>query len=159
VLGEATSAEVCRRAVKRLHKFTPAPTPSKQAHALRAIASLAGAEQTNRDVLAANSFRGLSTFYGYYVLQGRAMAGDHAGAIDLIRRYWGGMLDLGATSFWEHFELDWAINTSPSTNCPLPAAPTSMPTSATTATRATATASATAGRRGRPASSVSDVPA
>jgi hypothetical protein len=49
----------------------------------------------------------LSTFYGYYVLQARALAGDIAGCLDLIRVYWGGMLDGGATTFWEGFEIDW----------------------------------------------------
>jgi hypothetical protein len=52
----------------------------------------------------------MSTFYGYYVLQARAMAGDYRGAVDCIRQYWGAMLDLGATTFWEDFDLDWTEN-------------------------------------------------
>ena len=28
-------------------------------------------------------------------------------ALDIIRDYWGGMLDMGATSFWEDFDLAW----------------------------------------------------
>jgi hypothetical protein len=38
------------------------------------------------------------------------MAGDCDGAIDLIRKYWGGMIDLGATTFWEDFDLKWMVN-------------------------------------------------
>ena len=30
------------------------------------------------------------------------------GHLDVIRRFWGGMIDLGATTFWEDFSLDWA---------------------------------------------------
>jgi len=42
-------------------------------------------------------------FYGYYMLNARAEAGDYQGAMDNIREYWGSMLDLGATTFWEDF--------------------------------------------------------
>jgi len=53
-----------------------------------------------------------STFYGYYMLEAKAMAGDYQGSLDVIRNYWGAMLDLGATTFWEDFNLDWVPNAS-----------------------------------------------
>ncbi len=40
------------------------------------------------------------------------MAGDYQGAIDNIRDYWGAMLDMGATTFWEDFDVDWMNNAS-----------------------------------------------
>jgi alpha-L-rhamnosidase len=46
------------------------------------------------------------------VLQVRAMAGDIDGSLAMIREFWGGMLSLGATSFWEHFNIDWLENAS-----------------------------------------------
>jgi hypothetical protein len=52
----------------------------------------------------------ISTFYGYFVLQARAKAGDYQGCLDCIRNFWGKMLDLGATTFWEDFNLDWTVN-------------------------------------------------
>ena len=55
----------------------------------------------------------MSTFYGYYGLQARANAGDYQGCLDVIRQYWGGMLDMGATSFWEDFDLAWTKNAGP----------------------------------------------
>ena len=61
-------------------------------------------------ILSVNPTEGISTFYGYYVLQARAEAGDYQGAIDVIRKYWGGMLDSGATTFWEDFDLKWMEN-------------------------------------------------
>jgi hypothetical protein len=88
----------------------PLPTLNKQAAAIHALAGLDAAANVNAAVLARNPLTGVSTFYGYYILQARALAGDHAGAIDLIRTFWGAMLDLGATSFWEDFNLDWAVN-------------------------------------------------
>jgi alpha-L-rhamnosidase len=47
-----------------------------------------------------------------YMLQAKAKAGDYKGAIENIRTYWGGMLDMGATTFWEDFDLSWMKNAS-----------------------------------------------
>ncbi len=109
--GQSEAQESCREALSRLRAAPPAiPAQSKQASSLLALTNLAPAAQINTEVLAREPLSGLSTFYGYYVLQARALAGDYAGAFEVIRHYWGGMLDLGATSFWEHFELSWAQN-------------------------------------------------
>lgn len=110
IIGEPGDAEKCREAVARLRKHRPAPTNSKQANALMALSGLADAKEINAQVLSQDPFRGLSTFYGYYVLQARAMAGDYQGCLDVMRTYWGKMLDLGATTFWEDFNLDWTTN-------------------------------------------------
>ena len=75
-----------------------------------ALAGLQDAEQLNEQVLAVGGAARMSTFYGYYVLQARAKAGDIQGCLDCIREYWGAMLDLGATSFWEDFDLAWTEN-------------------------------------------------
>ncbi len=109
-LGEPEEAARCRTAADALLAHTPAPTSSKQANALLALSGMADAVAVNRDVLAVDPLRGLSTFYGYYVLQARAAAGDHLGGLEIIRKYWGAMLDLGATTFWEDFNLDWTDN-------------------------------------------------
>ena len=37
-------------------------------------------------------------------------AGETQRALDTVRDYWGGMLDMGATSFWEDFNLAWTNN-------------------------------------------------
>lgn len=107
VLGETHAQRECLAAADRLRNHAPAPTTNKQANALLALAGLADAGRTNRDVLAADPLKGLSTFFGYYVLQARALAGDYAGGIETIRDYWGAMLDVGATTFWEDFDVDW----------------------------------------------------
>ena len=106
-LGEPGTAAACRAAADRLRQHRPGPGSSKQAAALLALSGLAPAEQMNRDVLAQDGARRMSTFYGVYILQAMARAGNYQGAIDCIRDYWGGMLDLGATTFWEDFDIDW----------------------------------------------------
>ncbi len=109
-LDETEAERLTREVVGRAAACAPPESPSKQANALAVLAGTADAVAMNRDLLSVDPYRGLSTFYGYYVLEARAMAGDHAGCLDLIRNYWGGMLDMGATTFWEGFEIDWMEN-------------------------------------------------
>lgn len=110
VLGDAAAGEGARRAAKRMRGYVPSAPGSKQASALLALAGLTDPKEINEQVLARDEFGGLSTFYGYYVLQARAKAGDVVGGLRVIREFWGGMLDLGATTFWEDFNLDWTRN-------------------------------------------------
>jgi alpha-L-rhamnosidase len=109
-LGDPITQHRCLDAVARLKKHVPDPNHSKQAAALMALAGLEDAGKLNRDVMAVDGSKRLSTFYGYYVLQARAKAGDYQGCLEAIRQYWGGMLDAGATTFWEDFDLDWLQN-------------------------------------------------
>jgi hypothetical protein len=104
---EHTVAGRCKDAVVRLRRQVLAAPGVKQANALLALAGLYDPVVANRNELARDPLSGLSTFYGYYVLEARALAGDVAGCLDVIRTYWGGMLDRGATTFWEDFDLRW----------------------------------------------------
>jgi alpha-L-rhamnosidase len=110
VLGEQKVKHQCLAAVERLRKHIPNPGRNKQAAALMVLAGLDDPDKLNKEVMAADGAKRMSTFYGYYVLQARAKAGDYQGCLDVIRQYWGGMLDLGATTFWEDFDLDWTKN-------------------------------------------------
>lgn len=110
ILGDEATARQCEEAVARLRKYVPDPGDSKQGAALLALSGLMPAAKANREVLAVNGARNFSTFYGYYMLQAQAQAGDYQGALNNIRDYWGGMLALGATTFWEDFNLDWVEN-------------------------------------------------
>lgn len=85
----------------------PVSPGSKQAAALMALSGIADAEQMNCNVLRQDGARGFTTFYGYYMLQAMAKAGDYQNALDIIRTFWGAMLDMGATTFWEDFNIDW----------------------------------------------------
>ncbi|MCX6366472.1 MAG: alpha-L-rhamnosidase [Armatimonadetes bacterium] len=118
VLGEDGLARRCKEASDKARKIQRL-TSSKQAQALVVLAGMQEAQSANWNVLAVNPYRGLSTFYGYCVLEARARAGDIIGCLNLIRHYWGGMLDLGATTFWEGFELDWKENATRIDELPL----------------------------------------
>ena len=82
----------------------------KQAAALLTIAGVLDPQTANAQCLAVDGAKGFSTFYGYYMLRAMAMAGNYQGALDVIRTYWGAMLDLGATTFWEDFNMEWLPN-------------------------------------------------
>ncbi len=125
-LGEEQMATRCQERYNKMVEVAPTiaeqyfneaqhPTApgSKQAAALMALAGIVDAEKVNSEVLTVEGGRGFSTFYGYYMLQAMAKAGDYEGAMQIIRDFWGGMLDMGATSFWEDFNLDWLPNAAP----------------------------------------------
>jgi alpha-L-rhamnosidase len=49
----------------------------------------------------------ISPYYNFYAITAMAEAGHRREALDWIRRYWGGMIDEGATSFWEGYDPSW----------------------------------------------------
>ncbi len=101
-----------RRAADRLAGHVPQCNSSKAAAALLTLGGIAD----RRDIIETDPLCGVSAFYGYYLL----LAKPTRSALELIRRYWGAMLDLGATTFWEDFDLSWCGNALPITELPRP---------------------------------------
>ncbi len=116
ILGETQTAEACRKKATLMRGYRPDANGSKQAAALMALAGMIPAEEANREVISVGGAKNFSTFYGYYMLEAQAKAGDYASALSNIRNYWGAMLDFGATTFWEDFNLDWTQNAAPIDN-------------------------------------------
>jgi alpha-L-rhamnosidase len=110
LLEDRETLLLCRQTAEKMRNHVPGMADSKQAAALLALSGLVPPGQANAEVLSKDGARRMSTFYGYYMLQAQALAGDHQGALDNIREYWGGMLDLGATTFWEDFNVEWMEN-------------------------------------------------
>jgi len=109
-LGNQEKSAQYEKAVKLLKKHVPDPNNNKSGAALLALSGLEDAKKINNKYLKVNPNEGISSYYGYFVLNARAEAGDYKGALDVIRNYWGGMLDLGATTFWEDFDMKWLEN-------------------------------------------------
>ena len=109
-LADADTTKVCTEAAARGRKVVPDVNKSKSGAALLSLAGMMDAKQTSDTVLKVGGPRDISTFYGFYVLQALAKSGDADTALDFIRTYWGAMLDLGATTFWEDFSLEWTNN-------------------------------------------------
>ncbi|MBQ9113817.1 MAG: hypothetical protein IJY05_02730 [Clostridia bacterium] len=54
--------------------------------------------------------KGFSTFMSYYILSAIASRDENL-AIALMKEYYGAMLDRGATTFWEDFNMEWLEGT------------------------------------------------
>lgn len=113
IIGEEAKAKTYLDLAAKMRKYIPDPNNSKQAASLLSIAGLMDPKKANTEIIAIGGPKNFSTFYGYYMLEAQAKAGDYAGALDNIRKFWGGMLDLGATTFWEDFDLDEAKDAAP----------------------------------------------
>ncbi|MDR2470119.1 MAG: alpha-L-rhamnosidase [Tannerella sp.] len=109
-LGDVDLAKKCTTVAERMKTQILPHNQLKQAAALLALADMMPAGQADEEVISVGGARNFSTFYGYYMLQAQAKAGNYRTAIDNISRFWGGMLDMGATTFWEDFDLDWMEN-------------------------------------------------
>lgn len=112
-LGNTALAATCAETSARMKQYTPDPNGSKQAAALLALAGLVDAGDADKNVISVGGAKNFSTFYGYYMLQAQAKAGNYQGAMNIIRDYWGGMLDMGATTFWEDFNIEWMPGSAP----------------------------------------------
>ena len=88
----------------------PDPRGVKTAAAMLALSGLRDPKEMFTSSLGLNGHVGVSTFYGYYMLEAMGAAGETRRALDTMRDFWGGMLDMGATSFWEDFDLAWTNN-------------------------------------------------
>ena len=89
--------------------------PRWQTNAAAVVGGAAGPEQYEaiwKNVLSQvgkGSTNGLiiSPYYNYYVIRAMAETGHRQEALQWIRQYWGGMLQEGATSFWEAYDPSW----------------------------------------------------
>jgi hypothetical protein len=111
ILQDEKMADQCRQAVTQLKKHQPELSASKQAAALLSLTDMISPEKGNA-IITDQGVHNFSTFYGYYMLRAMAKAGNYDAAINSIREYWGAMLKLGATTFWEDFNIDWLENAS-----------------------------------------------
>ena len=90
----------CDVCAKALASYIPSAPATKQAAALMSLAGILPATN-GAGTIAEGGAEGFATFTGYYMLEALASAGRYDEAMQIISDYWGGMLDLGATSFWE----------------------------------------------------------
>ena len=105
VLGEEEYACKCRNYVSQLQAEKAERALSKR---MSALTILAGRDSSFAiPVVSDDSAKEMSCFMGYYVLLAKAALAQYEGALKVIREYWGAMLDLGATTFWEDFDIDW----------------------------------------------------
>lgn len=94
----------CDILIRKLARYIEEPCRFKQTRAFQILAGRR--EPGDGAFLEENGAEGMSTFMSYYILRADALAGGER-MLDLIRQYFGAMLDRGATTFWEDFHLEW----------------------------------------------------
>ena len=109
-IGDAALAGKARSLAAQLEKSRPEPCGAKTSAALLALSGLRDPKEMFDRELGRDGHDRVSTFFGYYMIEAMSAAGEQRRALDTVRDYWGGMLDVGATSFWEDFNLAWTNN-------------------------------------------------
>lgn len=74
-----------------------------------AMAVLSGAAK-NADMknrLLAGGTKGYSSFMSFYISRALTQFGETEKAVENMKEFFGGMLQKGATSFWEDFDVSW----------------------------------------------------
>lgn len=101
-------AEKCSKCLNNLLKQKPLHETNKSISALTVLSGR-DAHYAKR-VLAGSLPKDMSCFMGYYVLKAKAKLGEWEESLELIKNYWGEMLKVGATTFWEEFDVEWLEN-------------------------------------------------
>lgn len=97
---------VAERILEKLLKVEIKVQYAKQVIALKyfAVGELSEEEKAK---LIEGGAQGMSTFMSYFILKAIADTSGKETAIDIMKEYYGAMLDIGATTFFEDFDMDW----------------------------------------------------
>ncbi len=109
--NESEISEKCKEKIRILKNTKWNLDTAKQTLAVTALAGCCDEKAAAERILLGGA-EGFSTFMSYYLLK-IASKKDMAKTLDVLEEYYGAMLDLGATSFWEDFDINWAKNASP----------------------------------------------
>ena len=101
--SEELSAK-CDRICKSLDRYVYCETDAKQVIAFQVLCG--NGSPALKEKLEKDGARGVSTFMSYFILKALDLLGSDK-AFDIAKEYYGAMLDRGATTFWEDFNMDW----------------------------------------------------
>lgn len=105
-VGEAALAEKYENKAGLLKQESLSVHDRKQVAAMMTLAGLLSREES-AECLKRDGGKGMSTFMSFYILKAAAKTAGMEDALNMLRQYYGGMLQAGATTFWEDFDLDW----------------------------------------------------
>ena len=109
--GESELENRCLEVAELLSQKKLPHNDRKQIVALMQLAGMLDSE-TAGVVLTKDGGKGMSTFMSYYILSAVADTAGIDPAIEMMEEYYGAMLDAGATTFWEDFDLEWALESA-----------------------------------------------
>jgi len=109
---------VCNEILEKLSRYTPRIFKYKQAATLAWL----GGEKNgkNLELIKRGKAENITVFLTYPILSVLCEAGEYSLAREIAEDYFGGMLTLGATSFWEDFDAEFAKNASRIDELPVP---------------------------------------
>lgn len=112
--------EDCDLPEKILAKLAQKRYPVADKKQVKAFECLAYGEHTPETLrfLTQGGVKGFSTFMIYYILKSIVLCGGEDESVELLKKYYGGMLAMGATTFWEDFDIDWTENATKITELP-----------------------------------------
>lgn len=100
------SAQEPSSILARLDKHVYAPSKYKQVNALGVLSNRLDPKIALRNIAEGGS-EGMTTFMSFAIFGALGKMGEGKLALDILKDYYGAMLDLGATTFWEDFDVDW----------------------------------------------------
>lgn len=109
--GDSALSKECADKVSAMQKRRLDNFGKKQTSAFLALSGLADLKES-ADFLLSNGAEGMSTFMSYFILKVAASQSMN-GALQMLKDYYGGMLSVGATTFWEDFDIKWLCNARP----------------------------------------------
>ena len=107
-LGDGELAAKCREIAARVRQKRCTGGHLKQAAALLLLEDLHDASCV--ELLQKDGAKGFSTFMSYYILSAMARVCSTEDTLAALKGYYGAMLKLGATTFFEDFDIEWAKN-------------------------------------------------
>lgn len=109
-------AELCLASARtRFEKIPNSEAARWQLNAMAVLSGTASAQsypalwQNSLHTIAAEDkqTQTISPYFNWYVLEALTRMNRRQQALAWLQRYWGAMLDEGATSFWEAYDLNW----------------------------------------------------
>lgn len=100
------SCDTANMLLKRLDNQTYPASEFKQVTALGVLAGKIEDDEA-RALLKKDGASGMSSFMSFAIAEALGKIGEGEFAVKIIKEYYGAMLKLGATTFWEDFDLAW----------------------------------------------------
>ncbi len=88
----------------KLEKYRASAVSAKETLAMQIVCG--ARDSSHAAALELGGPREFSTFMMYFIMKAMDIAGSDK-TLELAKKYYGGMLDRGATSFWEDFQYTW----------------------------------------------------
>lgn len=109
-LGDEALTGMADACLSRMAEAARSRSANKQATALAILSGTSADPAADSRTIMHGGADRFSTFYGYYMLEALAKCGKIPEAMQIISDYWGAMLDLGATTFWEDLSYGAVAN-------------------------------------------------